>query len=96
MIDVSDGLATDLGHICEESGVGVRVDAGLVPLAPGATLAEALTGGDEYELCFTALDPGAFPDAVVIGEIVEGDARVVCHPDGTEEPLTGGWEHQIP
>lgn len=63
-IDVSDGLAADLGHILEQSGVGARLEAGRLPLAPeavelfGATAARelALTGGDDYELCFTLPD----------------------------------------
>jgi thiamine-monophosphate kinase len=55
MIDVSDGLAADLSLIADLSGVGFElVD---IPIAPGATLAEALGGGDDYVLAFTM--PGA-------------------------------------
>lgn len=63
MIDVSDGLVADLGHILELSGVGARVEANLLPLSPhfrqGACLvsadplALALSGGEDYELLFT-------------------------------------------
>lgn len=59
-IDVSDGLLADLGHVCEESGVGAVVDAARLPLAsamrrlPRARqLALALRGGEDYELLFT-------------------------------------------
>ncbi len=66
MIDVSDGLSTDLGHICEESGVGARIWAGRIPqveipasvvrwiggLRPDP-LQMALHGGEDYELLFT-------------------------------------------
>lgn len=62
MIDVSDGLASDLGHICEESRVGAEVHEGLLPLSRAlvstqglkqAPLAYALSGGEDYELLFT-------------------------------------------
>ena len=68
-IDVSDGLAGDLGHILQQSGVGARIDSvaamGLLaaaaqhtkaaPLLPDATLLDlVLSGGDDYELVFTA------------------------------------------
>ena len=53
-IDVSDGLSVDLKHLCEESGLRAEVEVGLLPLGSGATLADALHGGDDYELLFTA------------------------------------------
>ena len=52
-IDLSDGLLQDLSHIGERSGVGFDLEAPAVPVANGATLAQALSGGDDYELCFT-------------------------------------------
>jgi thiamine-monophosphate kinase len=55
MIDVSDGLAAELGHIADASGVGFELDD--VPVASGATRAEALGGGEDYELVFCAPDP---------------------------------------
>jgi thiamine-monophosphate kinase len=63
MIDVSDGLAADLGHICEVSGVGAMVDLAALPLSPAARLLVAADpgllprlacGGDDYELLFAA------------------------------------------
>lgn len=62
-IDVSDGLIADLGHICECSGLGAEIAAAAVPLSDAARevvaerpelLGIMLTGGDDYELCFTA------------------------------------------
>jgi thiamine-monophosphate kinase len=62
-IDISDGLLGDLGHICERSGVGAAIEfaaipcsAELMPLRGHALVTRAiLTGGDDYELCFTAV-----------------------------------------
>ncbi len=54
MIDVSDGLALDLHRLADASGVGFALDA--VPVAEGATLEEALGGGEDYEL-IVAVDP---------------------------------------
>jgi thiamine-monophosphate kinase len=63
MIDVSDGLSSDVGHICDESGVGVRLFADRLPLSGGVCLVAevtgraawmlALQGGEDYELCLT-------------------------------------------
>ncbi len=68
MMDCSDGLATDLAHICEESGVGAKVALSRVPVAAAArevaralgqdALAWAISGGEDYELLVT-LDAGA-------------------------------------
>ena len=60
-IDVSDGLVADLGHICAASGVGIDVEAAMLPrssallthFADADALDFALGGGDDYELCFT-------------------------------------------
>jgi thiamine-monophosphate kinase len=92
-IDVSDGLLQDLAHLCAASAeaasapVGAALQADQIPLCPGATLAQALGGGDDYELCFTTrhgLPPGL--SAQRIGRIVatagiEVDGRPV-HPTG--------------
>lgn len=62
MIDVSDGLSTDLAHLCHASGVGARIWAGRLPVPSGLTLRDrralnpldlALDGGEDYELLFT-------------------------------------------
>jgi thiamine-monophosphate kinase len=63
MIDLSDGLATDLRHICRASGVGALLDADQIPLSPAlrtaadllktAPLQLALTGGEDYQLLFS-------------------------------------------
>jgi thiamine-monophosphate kinase len=63
LIDLSDGLSSDLAHVCRESGVGARLDASLLPIDPllaragvdaDETLKLALDGGEDFELLFTA------------------------------------------
>jgi len=62
-IDISDGLVADLRHVAAASNVRVEVEASAIPLFPSASLADALQGGDEYELAVTSplpLDGEAF------------------------------------
>lgn len=53
MMDLSDGLASDVPHLLTQSGVSVEIDLDCVPVAAGATLEEALCGGEDYKLLFT-------------------------------------------
>jgi thiamine-monophosphate kinase len=89
-IDLSDGLLQDLGHICRASGVGMALESALIPVAAGATLAQALSGGDDYELCFTLA--GTLPDLVTTAHRI---GRVESEPgvrlDG--RPAAGGYQH---
>jgi thiamine-monophosphate kinase len=111
-IDVSDGLLADLGHMCEASGVGAELAADALPLsAPlraafGADACRnfALTGGDDYELCFAA-PPAAAANVETafaklglgvtrIGRIVAGSrVRALDAGGRVIEPPHAGWEH---
>jgi len=105
MIDISDGLSSDLAHLCRASGVGARLEASAVPVGPGASVDDALSGGDDYELCFTAPDPGrvaeAFAEAGLhlpapIGTVVAGADVLLVTPNGGTWPLApSGWEHPV-
>ena len=105
MIDTSDGLSTDLAHICEESGVGAKVDSLLIPRARvGKPLREvdldlALHGGEDYELLFTAPAKKRIPKKLAevavtpIGQITRGREIVVRNPKGIDTLYPQGWEH---
>ena len=106
MIDISDGLSTDLGHICEESGVGAEVEAGAIPVAAIGKPARkvdldfALHGGEDYELLFTASPRQRVPsriagiDVSLIGEVIPGREIRLRGRDGVTRKLRPqGWEH---
>lgn len=112
-IDVSDGLLADLGHVCRSSGVGAMLDIDAVPVSTAlrnavddvhARRALQASGGDDYELCFTA--PVSARDAIAaagaasatpvarIGRIVEGAGIAVSTGEGTPwSSARAGWDH---
>lgn len=108
-IDLSDGLSVDLRHICEESGVSAVVEAAALPIARGANLEQALHGGEDYELLFTARKSTRAPETIngmpvtLLGEVLRRPAGQKAsspatvqlkHPDGLLRPLPpSGWEH---
>ena len=102
-LDVSDGLSPDLAHLCQESGVAAEVDAALVPTHPAATLDQALHGGEDYELVFTAPASARLPRSIAgvkitrIGRIVKlrrGQPALTLLTSQGPQPLEPhGWEH---
>ena len=71
-MDLSDGLSLDLRRLCIESNVGADLRTALIPIAPGATLEQALHGGEDYELLFTAPGKIKVPTVKQIGAITRG------------------------
>ena len=102
-IDLSDGLSTDLNHLCQESGVAAEIDAAALPIHPGATRAQALHGGEDYELLFTAAPAARMPRSIAgvpitrIGRILRprtDEPTVTLLTERGAEPLQPqGWEH---
>ncbi|MFC2040911.1 thiamine-phosphate kinase [Chloroflexota bacterium] len=109
-IDVSDGLVSDLGHICKASRVGARVDIDCIPVQPAVkanfgdkALELALSGGEDYELLFTAsaeviekVKAAVSCPITVIGETTADKAGKVTLVDTKGSPVNlpkTGWDH---
>jgi thiamine-monophosphate kinase len=110
-IDISDGLSADLNHICVASGVAACLDRTLIPIHPllNKYLGEqavdlALTGGDDYELCFTVASDKAEQclkelnrlklECYPIGIIEDGAGLKIKTADGEREELQPrGYSH---
>ena len=97
MIDISDGLASDLMHICKASGVGAYIEETKVPMKDEAQLmalkfqldplTTALNGGEDYELLFTIDEKDLekiryMPSVYIIGEIVKAEDGITLHTNG--------------
>jgi thiamine-monophosphate kinase len=89
MLDVSDGLALDAGHLARRSECRVVIELERVPLAPGAEL-DDLGFGEDFELLAAVADPGRF---LVIGRCEEGDGvELLLHGEPYE---LSGWQHFV-
>ncbi|HZZ43946.1 MAG TPA: hypothetical protein VFE58_13500, partial [Tepidisphaeraceae bacterium] len=103
---ISDGLSRDLGHICEQSGVGAIIEADAIPIHDDAIelfrrdrvspLEHALHDGEDHELLFTCASADlSTANAYRIGVITEG-REVLIRQNGIVGPLARkGWEHSL-
>jgi thiamine-monophosphate kinase len=87
MIDISDGLGRDAGHIAQLSDVRVMLDAGRIPCRDGVSWRDAVSGGEDYELCFCAA--GLAPREL-LGVPIHPIGRVEAARAG--EPLVVFWD----
>ncbi len=108
MIDISDGLAADLGHIAAASGVAAELDASAIPVHDDAAdrqnpLSAALFDGEDYELIFTMLageadrliaDQPLSVNVSRIGNIVAGTGMTLLREGKREKLDPRGWEHE--
>ncbi len=104
-IDISDGLASDLGHILKRSGVGARINVDSLPFSQALresvthekSLELALSGGDDYELCFTVpIEKNKVFDfdCTCIGVITDGRGLELQRGDGSQYSMKmTGYQH---
>ena len=93
MIDLSDGIATDAVRLARASGTGAVIELERLPRAPGATVEQAATGGEDYEL-LAALPPGteAPVPVTIVGRLTEGGDVAMVDAVGVPQQLRG-WDH---
>ena len=109
LIDVSDGLSSEVTHICEESGTGARIDWEKIPLSKDTIEAAriisgdpheyALYGGEDFELVFTIPKANVpdlekeFLDFTIVGEILPKEHGIFILKEGSRQEMKKGYDH---
>ena len=97
LIDVSDGIGSEVRHICEESKKGAVVYAAKIPLCPGASLKDAMSGGEDFELLFTInknkLRKLKNVDFTVIGKIINKNKGIYLFKKNSKLLMPKGYDH---
>lgn len=109
MIDVSDGLASEVRHICEESGVGAMIEQEKIPIVDSTLDAAnllsldpydfALYGGEDFELVFTISENKIeelkkdFSDFTVVGKVLEQNEGIHLLKKGEKTEMKKGYDH---
>jgi thiamine-monophosphate kinase len=105
MIDISDGLSRDLGHVCHDSRLGARLDGSAIPVHPDAlrlsgkdgrpALEHALHDGEDHELLFTSSEEIHVTGITRIGQTVPGSDLTLLVGGEERELRPGAWEHRL-
>jgi thiamine-monophosphate kinase len=109
MIDVSDGLGSEVRHICEESKIGARIDYDSIPIKKSSFDAAeklsmnaydfALYGGEDFQIVFTITKENLkkikkkFTDFTIIGEILDKDQGLFILKEGKKSEVQKGYDH---
>lgn len=101
LIDLSDGLSSDLAHLCKASGVGARIDPSALPVhpdlarsfPPDVCLDLALNAGEDFELLLTAREDLSIEGLTRIGEVTDGARIELATDDGVSVLPPRGFRH---
>ena len=93
MIDLSDGIATDLRRLAAASGCGARVELAALPVAEGATQEQAACGGEDHELLAAVPAEATLPAWAIVGRRAHGRRGSRVPRRGREARDLHGYDH---